>query len=70
MNKLIYLIHGLENETYEQFTTRMMGLADSIVNQVEVIKLTLTKTAPPLVSIIPFKKIKVAAFSVYKNKRN
>lgn len=68
MNKQIYLINGLESESYESFTARMMGLAESIVDRAEVLKLTLTKAAPPLVSIIPFKKKKVAAFSVYSER--
>ncbi len=68
MRKEIYLIKGNSEETYESFSKRLIGLATSVSkeNLVTQAKLTYTKEAPPKVSIIPFKKEKVAAIALKK----
>jgi hypothetical protein len=69
MRKEIYLISGLENETYEGFSDRILALAKeiSIRDEVHQLKVSFTNSPPPKISIIPFKKKKIAAFSLYKN---
>ncbi len=69
MNKQIYLIRGTKNESYEEFSKRLKTQAHSLSKEKEILQVKLTFTAylPPKVSIIPFKKQKIAAISVYKN---
>ncbi len=67
MQKEIYLIKGLTDETYKDFTNRILSLVKSIaedINTLEV-KVSLTDNPPPKVSIIPFKKDKIAAVSIF-----
>jgi hypothetical protein len=68
MRKEIYLIRGHAREDYGQFTDRMLQTADSVAEIVnpEALKITLTQEPPPKISVIPFRKSKIAAFSVYK----
>lgn len=70
MTKDIYLINGIADESYEQFSTRILFLAESLKNQKEIDRLSVTFTSnpPPIISIIPFKNKKIAAISVYPNK--
>ncbi len=66
MNKEIYLIGGLAAESYPVFRERILATA-TVVSQTmhpEKMWVTLTETPPPLVSIIPFRKNKMAAISV------
>jgi hypothetical protein len=67
MRKEIYLIKGTKNEGYEQFSNRILELAKSISQNEKVSQIRINYTAipPPKMSVIPFKKNKVAAFSVY-----
>jgi len=68
MNKHIYLVRGLEEETYDAFTERIQKTAMQWAERKEIIKLSLTITeeAPPKLSVIPFKKNKIAAITVFK----
>jgi hypothetical protein len=68
MRKEMYLIRGIENENYRQFTDRILKLADTVSELIspDALKVTLTREAPPTISVIPFKKKKIAVFSVYK----
>lgn len=70
VNKEIYLIQGLPQETYEEFSERVLELAKSLPDKEDdlSVKLVYTKAAPPKLSIIPFKKKKIAAISAYKAK--
>ena len=72
MRKEIYLIKGLENENYQDFSKRMLNLADQVIagNEVDQLKVTYTLNPPPGISIIPFKKKKIAAFSLFKKKED
>lgn len=69
MRKEIYLIRGSAKEDYGQFTERILQTADSIakISNPEALKVTLTQGPPPKLSVIPFRKSKLAVFSVYKN---
>ena len=67
MNKEIVLIKGLENETYIQFSERILSLGNSFFKDKDIVKLkvTLTVNPPPIFSVIPFTMKKIAAFSFY-----
>ncbi len=69
MNKEIYLIRGNEPESYRDFKSRILDLAYSLVNELnpDALKFTLTVKAPPAITIIPFRRSKIAAISIYKN---
>lgn len=68
MFKYIYLIRGSSAEDYKEFKKRIFKTAESFTGNFDQLKLTLSELAPPAVSIIPFKKKKIAAISVYANK--
>ena len=63
--KSIFLIRGERNESYEAFHRRILELGHTVVSlhKPAALKVTLTAYAPPAVSIIPFKKNKIAALS-------
>jgi len=68
MRKEIYLIKGASEETYQSFSERIIKLAKSISRKDQAqIKITYTAEAPPKISIIPFKKNKLAAISIIKS---
>ena len=64
MRKDIYLIRGAKSESYEDFKDRIFKKLHSLSNLFDKISLTITEKKPPLISIIPFKKSKIAAISV------
>ena len=69
MIKEIYLIKGEKSEEYYRFKGRITHLAQMLVKDArpEFLKFTITdKPAPPL-TIIPFKKSKIAAISIWKD---
>jgi hypothetical protein len=68
MRKEIYLVRGNEKEDYRAFTDRILTLAreTAAIGNPEALRITLTRQAPPKISVIPFRKDKIAAFSVYK----
>jgi len=68
MRKEIYLIKGTKEESYTEFTTRVLSIATRISqeNEVRKVKLVCTEQAPPKLSVIPFKKEKIAAVSVFR----
>jgi hypothetical protein len=69
MRKEMYLIRGNAKEDYRNFTDRVLQAANSIGENInpEALKVTLTQEPPPKISVIPFRKNKIAVFSVYKN---
>jgi hypothetical protein len=69
MRKEMYLIRGNVKEDYGHFTDRMLQTANTTAELInpEALKVTLTREAPPKISVIPFRKSKIAVFSVYKN---
>jgi len=66
MFKEIYIVKGRPSEDYHTFGVRMRSLADEIDNQLKPdhLKYSVTTEAPPRISVIPFSRQKVAAFSV------
>ena len=69
MLKDIYLIRGGKSESYEDFKYRVLKKAHLISDLFEGIKFTITEKAPPSMSVIPFRKSKIAAISVYYNSK-
>jgi hypothetical protein len=68
MRKEIYLVRGNEQEDYRAFTDRMLSLATETAAAANpgAMRITMTQQAPPKISVIPFRKDKIAVFSVYK----
>jgi len=66
MKKTIYLIRGEKAESYNDFKNRILSLVHNLVEKHESVlaKVVLTEEAPPAISIIPFKKMKIAAISI------
>lgn len=66
MQKDIYLIRGVDTETYQEFSNRIMALGKEVASlpNVATIKVAYTPAPPPAISIIPFKRKKIAAFSI------
>jgi hypothetical protein len=71
MKKEIYLIKETERETYKQFSQRILALSKKVSadEKTEWIKTVFTGEPPPKVSVIPFKKQKIAAISIYSTKK-
>lgn len=69
VSKQIYLIRGTEDESYNAFKERVHWETDVLVKDKTIGQLsyTLTEEAPPSISIIPFKKKKIASITVKKN---
>jgi hypothetical protein len=73
MKKEIYLIKGEKDESYDQFSQRMLSIGNALSqdNEVRQLKLNYTLKPPPKFSVIPFKNEKIAAISIYTiNKPN
>jgi hypothetical protein len=70
MNKEIYLIGGRDAETYATFRDRMVAVAAEavLVYHPEKSWITLTESPPPALSVIPFKRGKLAAITVFRRK--
>lgn len=66
MKKTIYLIRGLKTESYLFFKQAVFSLVSELNRKYNFkeLKLVLTENAPPLLSIIPFKKKKIAVISI------
>lgn len=71
MNKEIYLIKGMANESYKEFSHRILTLSKKVQADGNVIsvKTVYTNEPPPGLSVIPFKKEKMAAVSVLSSKK-
>ena len=63
---MICLIRGSKEESYAAFKEKILSLANKIAkdHQPDKVKVVLTENKPPAVSIIPFKKKKIASISV------
>lgn len=68
MQKQIYLIRGTKEESYNDFNKRIHHEALQWNDHEGILKLsfTITEELPPRFSIIPFKKNKIAAITVFK----
>ncbi|MEI7982395.1 MAG: hypothetical protein WCI71_12140 [Bacteroidota bacterium] len=69
MNKEIYLIRGTADENYTDFRTRIFKVSQRVIKESypDALSLTITEAPPPALSVIPFKRGKIAAISVFKN---
>ena len=68
MRKEMYLIRGTGKENYNEYKSRIFKLADEAVKEIrlDALRLVLTESPAPVISVIPFKKDKVTVISVYK----
>jgi hypothetical protein len=68
MQKTIYLVRGTQSESYREFSERIIKSAEELKSRADLVKIKVvfTAEAPPSISIIPFKKTKVATISIYK----
>lgn len=68
MRKEMYIIRGSKEEDYPAFRERVIGTARAALGLIKpaALKITLTTEAPPAISVIPFKKSKIAVISVYR----
>jgi hypothetical protein len=66
MLKEVYILNHLPSEDYISFKERIFDLSKEVLDQFEpeTLKICLTLKRPPLISVIPFKKKKVAVLSV------
>lgn len=69
MNKEIYLVRGADQESYQEFHNRILSIVSRLAAELnpEALKFTITGNAPPAVTVIPFRRSKIAAISVYKS---
>jgi hypothetical protein len=70
MYKEIYLLRGKSAESYESFISGVTGICTEILEKTGPVGLKITYTAikPPAISVIPFRKDKIATISVYREK--
>ena len=66
MIKTIYNLRGSKHESYLDFKGRIFLSISNFENKyaIESIKVVLTENAPPTISIIPFKRKKIAVISI------
>jgi len=68
MNKEIYLVRGIGQESYREFYQRIFKMTSFLAKELnpEALKFTITETEPPGISIMPFRRSKIASISIYK----
>jgi hypothetical protein len=68
MNKEIYIIRGSDKEDYAGFKEKILNLAGEVVQEINpgALKFTITEKEPPRISVIPFRKNKIAVISIMK----
>ena len=66
MFKNIYLVRGTNTESYSEFSTRIITSLVELNNIPQILKIKVVHTAepPPGISVIPFKKTKIASISI------
>ena len=52
MQKDIYLIRGMESESYDEFSERIFSLVNPVKSECDSIKLVLTEKKSPTYSVI------------------
>lgn len=69
MQKVIYLVNGSDNESYEQFKSRVFEAVNILIKSENpsFLKVVLTEFLPPVFSIIPFRKKKIACISIWQD---
>ena len=68
MNQEIYLIGGSGMASHQSFRDQILATATELVEvyQPERLWVTLTESPPPRLTVIPFKRGKIAAFTVFR----
>lgn len=68
MRKEMYIVRGYGKENYNDFKSRIFELAHELVDEVKptTLRLVLTETPAPCISVIPFKKEKISVISVFR----
>lgn len=68
MVKEIYLIKGEKTEKFKDFKERILHIAHKVVEDIQpdLLKFTITDKPAPVLSVIPFRKSKMAAVSLWK----
>ena len=71
MTKTIYLIRGKKTEGYIDFKDKIFELINNLVknNPSVLAKVVLTVSPPPVISIIPFKKDKIASVTIKSSEK-
>lgn len=66
MQKEIHIIKGTGAESYKSFVARMFSLSDLVMKEKhpKTLKISLTTSAPPALSVIPFRRAKLAVISM------
>ena len=69
MQKEIYILSGLVSEDYRDFKNRIFNVSNAVLEQFgpASLKANLTLRRPPLLSIIPFKREKIAVLSLTRD---
>jgi hypothetical protein len=69
MEKIMLLVQGSQTETYGQFKTRIIESLKAFAEKEKPlsVKLVITDFAPPRLSIIPFRRRKIASVSIRTN---
>jgi hypothetical protein len=69
MRKEMYIIRGTAKENHTDFKKRILSLGYEVARETKpaTLRLTVTEAPRPSISIIPFKKSKIAVISVYKD---
>jgi hypothetical protein len=67
--KSIILVRGERSEQYNTFKNRILTFANELARMAPkaAVSVTLTEGSPPGLSVIPFKKRKIAAISIFGN---
>ena len=70
MQKEVYLIRGIPSEAHDGFRKRIFALSEEVLekDRPEQLKICLTEKHPPCLSIIPFRRKKIASISVFRKK--
>ena len=67
MQKTISIIRGFKDESYGEFHHRLKEILSQIISKDPVeLHYTVTVEKPPTVSLIPFRKEKIATISVHR----
>ena len=67
MQKVIFILTGRPGENYPAFGQKVFNISEKLVQECDpkALKVTLTERKPPLLSVIPFRRSKVAVISTY-----
>jgi hypothetical protein len=66
MQKEIYILNSPQKEDYKSFKDRILKLSNEVLEEYspDTLKVCLTTKPPPLLSVIPFRRSKIAALSL------